>query len=1142
MAESKQSEPVLAGKVIILDGPPASGKGSVAQLLCERFKCVHISTGDIFREHVQKKTELGHQLQKYLDMRSFAPDELVVNHVLDVLSQPRVKRNGCILDGFPRTPQQYAALKAAANVDIECIITLQCPDQVLLQRAKGRRLDARTGKIYHVEYVLPPSAAVLVKRAQDENIQSRLDVYRAQHRRFKFDGMHCVKVNANKPIKEVQADTMRIMEQIVASNTSNASAQIGRGVVAEVKPGDCTICLDQPAEYAIIPCGHQCGCRVCLFQLKQSNASCPICRGRIERVQKVFATHNVVIHEPKPAISAIHGAPARQQINDVEQQIFGGGGQQAAAAAQNNDAEAWPEDAADDDDEKQANVDCGVSVRIAPARRVNDNDNVYEVVLQITGDNERGRCPVDICAVLDVSGSMCSSAAVQEDDGSVKNDDGLSVLDLVKHSVNAVIHSLDKNDRLSIVAFSSAATTKHALSYMTANGRKNATRALQALQPGGQTNLWEGLRVGMESLRTRQQEGRSSVLMLLTDGRPTMIPPKGHVHELQNYVDTTQFAVQINTFGFGYDLDSELLHSLAVHGNGTFSFIPDARIVGTTFVNSVANVLTTISANSKLHLTAMNGARFVDRVYGAHEANEESWGRLVQIGPVLAGNTRYVCCPMMIPPSQAQAQAGAHEVNEESWGRLVQIGPVLAGNTRYVCCPMMIPPSQAQAQAAPYLECVLSLEVLGVKGKWQKVTLHAKKTAVANDFLAGALTAKAVTIGLDACALAVKNKGNAAMKLLKSVRDEIEAEAKSAKNEETDDFNQLTANSRMVALDADVGGRLSKAFRDKPDLIVGASIMCGRYCKNEETDDFNQLTANSRMVALDADVGGRLSKAFRGQTRFDRWGKHYVRALLRAHQLNVCTNFMDPGLQVNGGALFRELRSKGDEAFINLPPPTPSRRTGPSKSALQHNVRRQPQQQQQQQRRAPVQRPPSPPPVDMNDYYAGSGGGCFAGECTVRMMDGSRQKVSEVAVADMVQVSGGEFARVLMVVQLKRDPRRRMIALPGGLVITGGHPVRRDGVWCVPREQADARAVAGCDTVFAFVLEHNHVLMVNDTECITWAHGMSSHDGDNDAVLGRHSFFASAEIIGALQRRMKRQQLLVNDDDRLKQVVAVYSV
>jgi len=1054
MAESKQSEPVLAGKVIILDGPPASGKGSVAQLLCERFKCVHISTGDIFREHVQKKTELGHQLQKYLDMRSFAPDELVVNHVLDVLSQPRVKRNGCILDGFPRTPQQYAALKAAANVDIECIITLQCPDQVLLQRAKGRRLDARTGKIYHVEYVLPPSAAVLVKRAQDENIQSRLDVYRAQHRRFKFDGMHCVKVNANKPIKEVQADTMRIMEQIVASNTSNASAQIGRGVVAEVKPGDCTICLDQPAEYAIIPCGHQCGCRVCLFQLKQSNASCPICRGRIERVQKVFATHNVVIHEPKPAISAIHGAPARQQINDVEQQIFGGGGggQQAAApaAAQNNDAEAWPEDAADDDDEKQANVDCGVSVRIAPARRVNDNDNVYEVVLQITGDNERGRCPVDICAVLDVSGSMCSSAAVQEDDGSVKNDDGLSVLDLVKHSVNAVIHSLDKNDRLSIVAFSSAATTKHALSYMTANGRKNATRALQALQPGGQTNLWEGLRVGMESLRTRQQEGRSSVLMLLTDGRPTMIPPKGHVHELQNYVDTTQFAVQINTFGFGYDLDSELLHSLAVHGNGTFSFIPDARIVGTTFVNSVANVLTTISANSKLHLTAMNGARFVDRVYGAHE------------------------------------------VNEESWGRLVQIGPVLAGNTRYVCCPMMIPPSQAQAQAAPYLECVLSLEVLGVKGKWQKVTLHAKKTAVANDFLAGALTAKAVTIGLDACALAVKNKGNAAMKLLKSVRDEIEAEAKSA--------------------------------------------------KNEETDDFNQLTANSRMVALDADVGGRLSKAFRGQTRFDRWGKHYVRALLRAHQLNVCTNFMDPGLQVNGGALFRELRSKGDEAFINLPPPTPSRRTGPSKSALQHNVRRQPQQQQQQQqRRAPVQRPPSPPPVDMNDYYAGSGGGCFAGECTVRMMDGSRQKVSEVAVADMVQVSGGEFARVLMVVQLKRDPRRRMIALPGGLVITGGHPVRRDGVWCVPREQADARAVAGCDTVFAFVLEHNHVLMVNDTECITWAHGMSSHDGD-DAVLGRHSFFASAEIIGALQRRMKRQQLLVNDDDRLKQVVAVYSV
>merc|ERR1712048_359758 len=145
--------------------------------------------------------------------------------------------------------------------------------------------------------------------------------------------------------------------------------------------------------------------------------------------------------------------------------------------------------------------------------------------------------------------------------------------------------------------------------------------------------------------------------------------------------------------------------------------------------------------------------------------------------------------------------------------------------------------------------------------------------------------------------------------------------------------------------------------------------MAADVAKQSTTNDFDLMTANSRMEALNADVNGRLNKAFQGQQRFNRWGQKYIHALLRAHQLNICTNFMDPGLQVNGGALFRELRNRGDEVFVNLPPPKPSRkpRTHMYFEPAQQGWNAAP-------------KPKPAPKADMNDYYAGCGGGCFGGD------------------------------------------------------------------------------------------------------------------------------------------------------------------
>eukprot|EP01083_Nonionella_stella_P239213 837495_1 len=203
-----------------------------------------------------------------------------------------------------------------------------------------------------------------------------------------------------------------------------------------------------------------------------------------------------------------------------------------------NDESKWPQDAVDNDEKKKDN-NCDISVRIAPATAV--DNNIQNIVLELCGSVDKGRCPVDICAVLDVSGSMQLSAAVQEEDGSIKNDDGFSRLDLVKHSIKTVIHCLNKDDRFSIVAFSNKARKCYDLNYMTQNGMQSAINALEQLEPDGSTNIWDGLRVGMDTLRIKQKTGRLCAIMLLTDGQPNEIPPKGHIYELEKYIDTTNF-------------------------------------------------------------------------------------------------------------------------------------------------------------------------------------------------------------------------------------------------------------------------------------------------------------------------------------------------------------------------------------------------------------------------------------------------------------------------------------------------------------------------------------------------------------------------------------------------------------------------
>ena len=191
-------------------------------------------------------------------------------------------------------------------------------------------------------------------------------------------------------------------------------------------------------------------------------------------------------------------------------------------------------------------------------------------------------------------------------------DCGLSLLDIVKHAVKTVISTLNENDRLSIVSYSNNATMLFNLMPMNNAGKENAISLLSRLVPGGMTNLWDGLFTGLEILKNRSGSGGSignignnSALLLLTDGEPNIEPPRGHLPTFKRYKESCngRFPGVVSTFGFGYSLNSQLLRKLALDGGGMYAFIPDSGFVGTAFVNSLANILSTITCDAQLSVS-----------------------------------------------------------------------------------------------------------------------------------------------------------------------------------------------------------------------------------------------------------------------------------------------------------------------------------------------------------------------------------------------------------------------------------------------------------------------------------------------------------------------------------------------------------
>ena len=129
-------------KNIILFGPPGAGKGTQSNKLIQKYNLIHLSTGDLFRIHLNNKTELGLEAKKFMDNGNLVPDSIVINTVEKKILE-NLNSNGFIFDGFPRTVNQAIALDQMLvknNLIIDLMIALNVNDEELKERIKKRAL------------------------------------------------------------------------------------------------------------------------------------------------------------------------------------------------------------------------------------------------------------------------------------------------------------------------------------------------------------------------------------------------------------------------------------------------------------------------------------------------------------------------------------------------------------------------------------------------------------------------------------------------------------------------------------------------------------------------------------------------------------------------------------------------------------------------------------------------------------------------------------------------------------------------------------------------------------------------------------------------------------------------------------------
>jgi hypothetical protein len=603
--------------------------------------------------------------------------------------------------------------------------------------------------------------------------------------------------------------------------------------------------------------------------------------------------------------------------------------------------------------------------------------------ISINPPTGNSKTPSNICCIVDISGSMSAEVSFKNEFGQSESN-GLSQLDLVKHALRTIIYSLSSNDRLSVVVFSSYSRVVFDLTFMDQNGKVKALALLDGLQPTDSTNIWDGLQTGLNIINKSSLETkRNSAIFLLTDGQPNMEPPRGHIPTLKKFIESNRLGCTINTFGFGYNLDTKLLEDIATEGNGSYSFIPDGAFVGTIFVNAISNVLSTVATNVTLELDNMIASSYVNEFINCYSHRKTENGIILNMGNISFDQSRNIVVPILMPSNSDL--------------------PYLTAKLTYT---------------SPYALNINEINELGVN-----------KTTNLNDI----------------------------------------------SNIELHKYRLLAIEKIRFACNQIQNGNILNAQKLIYSFIGELNESIALKSNIPEYDYYVKYLSD-----LAKDMSGQVAEAFSKQEYYSKWGRHYLPSLMKAHSMQFCNNFKDPGVQHYGGKLFNVIRDEMDEIFCKLPAPKPS--------IIKQNY--------------------VPAPVSMSSYYDSSSL-CFIGSCNVLMADGTTKLVKEITKGDLVMTTIGHVSVTYVVKTLCTNSRSDLVTFNDGLVITPWHPVNVNGKWTFPKDLGQVVNLH-CDELYSFALDKHHIMLINNVECICLGHNFTG-------PVIEHEYFGTDKIINDLK-------------------------
>ena len=206
---------------LILLGAPGAGKGTQAEVICDKLQIPAISTGNIIREALAKGTEMGVKAKSYIDAGQLVPDDVVIGIIKERLAEDDCQ-NGYILDGFPRTIPQAEALDEL-GFEIDAALSIEVADEEIVKRMSGRRVCEKCGASYHTEYKKPredgkcnfcDGALVIRKDDEPETVKNRLNVYHEQTEPLKEFYKSCGKLICVEGQEEVKDTTRLVLEAL----------------------------------------------------------------------------------------------------------------------------------------------------------------------------------------------------------------------------------------------------------------------------------------------------------------------------------------------------------------------------------------------------------------------------------------------------------------------------------------------------------------------------------------------------------------------------------------------------------------------------------------------------------------------------------------------------------------------------------------------------------------------------------------------------------------------------------------------------------------------------------------------------------------------------------------------------------------